>query len=96
MCGVFVQGGVGVAWLAGQGRAEAQAPVLVWPCPSHTYPFSSAHAPLPSPGGGRGSKANPTAVGAVWPRLFSELRYRRQNSTWDWRCSRGGRAGPAF
>lgn len=30
MCGVFVQGGVGVARLAGQGRAEAQAqaPVL--------------------------------------------------------------------
>lgn len=96
VCGVFVQGGVGVAWLAGQGRAEAQAPVLVWPCPSHTYPFSSAHAPLPSPGGGRGCKANPTAVGAVCPRLFSDLRYRRQNSTWDWQCSRGGRAGPAF
>lgn len=28
VCGVFVQGGVGVAWLTGQGRAEAQAPVL--------------------------------------------------------------------
>lgn len=48
MCGVFVQGGVGVAWLAGQGRAEAQAPVL-GSCVALSFPHLPTLSPLPTP-----------------------------------------------
>lgn len=77
-------------WQSRAGREHRFMCGLVLPTPTHVPRLSPPWRPRQQ------SQPSCCRICFAETALLSGLRYRQRNSTWGWRCSGAGAAGPAF